>query len=184
MPCSLHIKTSCRFRKTEVPFLISVACINCWTCTHHEYSWNICIFHMIDMYICFKLIWVKGPLWLWSYGSWVYNYQCNQCLSPLTLWVWILLRRGVLNTTLCDKVCQWFATGQCFFPGTSVSSTNKIDRRAIAEIESGIKHHKPNQTIIWGERTWVICPLFGKIYLFSYKVIIYCFLYNFRFVCP
>jgi hypothetical protein len=27
-------------------------------------------------------------LW-WSYGSWIYNYQCNQCLSPLTLWVQI-----------------------------------------------------------------------------------------------
>jgi hypothetical protein len=23
------------------------------------------------------------------YGSWIYNYQCNQCLWPLTLWVWI-----------------------------------------------------------------------------------------------
>ena len=23
----------------------------------------------------------------WSHGSWVYNYQCNQCLSPLKLWV-------------------------------------------------------------------------------------------------
>ena len=25
--------------------------------------------------------------WSWSYGSWIYNYLCNQCLSPLTLWV-------------------------------------------------------------------------------------------------
>jgi hypothetical protein len=25
----------------------------------------------------------------WSYGIWIYNYFCNQCLSPLTLWVWI-----------------------------------------------------------------------------------------------
>ena len=39
-------------------------------------------------------IW-PGPLWLWSYGSSIYNYLCNQCLSPLKLWVWILLRRGV-----------------------------------------------------------------------------------------
>jgi len=21
--------------------------------------------------------------WLWSYGSWIYNYLCNPCLSPL-----------------------------------------------------------------------------------------------------
>ena len=24
-----------------------------------------------------------GPSWSWSYGSWIYNYLCNQCLSPL-----------------------------------------------------------------------------------------------------
>jgi len=34
---------------------------------------------------------------------------------------------GVLNTTLCDKVCQWLATGQWFSSGTSVSSTNKSE---------------------------------------------------------
>ena len=53
-----------------------------------------------------------------------------------TLWVWIPLRRGVLDTTLCDTVCQWLATGQWFSPGTPVSSTNKT-------VESGIKHPNP-----------------------------------------
>ena len=47
----------------------------------------------------------SGPSWPCSYGSWIYNYLCNQCLSPLMLWVRIPLKRGVLNTTLCDKVC-------------------------------------------------------------------------------
>ena len=28
---------------------------------------------------------VWGSLWLWLYGSWIYNYLCNQCLSSLTL---------------------------------------------------------------------------------------------------
>jgi len=46
------------------------------------------------------------PSW-WSYGSWIYNNLCNQCLSQLTSWVRILLRWGVLRTTLCDQVCQW-----------------------------------------------------------------------------
>jgi hypothetical protein len=36
----------------------------------------------------------------WLYGSWIYNYLCNQCLSPLLLWVRTLFRQGVLNT-LC-----------------------------------------------------------------------------------
>ena len=42
--------------------------------------------------------------WPWSYGSWIYNYLCNQCLSPLMLWVRISIRARC--TTLCDKVCQ------------------------------------------------------------------------------
>jgi hypothetical protein len=29
----------------------------------------------------------KEPSWSWSYGSWIYNYLCNQYLSPLKLWV-------------------------------------------------------------------------------------------------
>ena len=29
-----------------------------------------------------------------------------QCLLPLTLWVRIPLKQGVLDTTLCDTVCQ------------------------------------------------------------------------------
>jgi hypothetical protein len=28
-----------------------------------------------------------GPSWLWSYGNWIYNNLCNQCLSPLKLWL-------------------------------------------------------------------------------------------------
>ena len=28
---------------------------------------------------------------MWSYGSWIYNYLCIQCLSPLTLWVRTML---------------------------------------------------------------------------------------------
>jgi len=69
----------------------------------------------------------------WSYGSWIYNYLCNQCLSPL-MWVRMPLRRGILDTTLCDKVCQWLARGRWFSPDTRLSSTNKSDRHDITEI--------------------------------------------------
>jgi hypothetical protein len=54
--------------------------------------------------------------WCWSYGSWIYNFLCNQCLSLLMLWVWISIRTSC--TTLCDPV----------------SSTNKTDRHDITEI--------------------------------------------------
>ena len=42
--------------------------------------------------------------------------------------------RGILETTLCDKVSQRFATDRWFSAGTPVSSTNKTDRHDITEI--------------------------------------------------
>ena len=73
--------------------------------------------------------WLEGLSW--SYGSWIYNYLCNQCLSPLQLWVRTPLSLGVLDTTLCDTVCQWHTTGRWFSPS---SSTNKTDCHEITEI--------------------------------------------------
>ena len=40
----------------------------------------------------------------------------------------------VLDTTLCDKVCQWLVAGRWFSPGIPVSTTNKTDRHDITEI--------------------------------------------------
>jgi len=67
-----------------------------------------------------------------SNGSWIYNYLCNQCLLPLMLRVRIPTRERC--TTLCDKVCQWIATGRWNSPGPPVSSTNTTDRHDITEI--------------------------------------------------
>ena len=55
---------------------------------------------------------------------------------------------GVLDTTLCDKVCQWLATGLWFSPGTPVSSTNKIDHHDITEILLKIALNTINQPTI------------------------------------
>ena len=77
----------------------------------------------------------EGPSWPWSYGSWIYNYLCNQCLSPLMLWVRISTR--VRCTTWCDKVCQWHGTGWWFSPGPPRYNWNSV--------ESGVKHHQTNK---------------------------------------
>ena len=90
----------------------------------------------------------------WSHGSWMYNYLCNHCLSPQTLEVRISIRRDVLDTTLCDEVCQWLAAGRWFSLSTPVSSTNKTDHHDITEIllKIGVKHYciyqtKPNRVM-------------------------------------
>ena len=55
-----------------------------------------------------------------SYGSWIYNYLCNQCLSPPKLLV-----------RIPPMVCQWFATSQWFSLSTPVTSSNKTDHHDI-----------------------------------------------------
>jgi len=43
---------------------------------------------LLILHIVLRLpVFILGPYWSWSYGSWSYNYLYNQCLSPLTLWV-------------------------------------------------------------------------------------------------
>jgi hypothetical protein len=72
-----------------------------------------------------------GLSWPWSYGSWIYNYLCNQCISPLMLWARISIRARC--TRSCDKVCQWLTTGRWFSPGRPVSFTSKTDLHDITE---------------------------------------------------
>jgi len=65
---------------------------------------------------------------------------------------------GVLDTTLCDKVCQWLATGGWFSSGTPLSSTNKTDHHDITEILLEVVLNTINHQTI-----------FSFIYLFSLK---------------
>ena len=67
---------------------------------------------------------------------------CNQCLSPLTLWVRIPPRWEVLDTTLRDKVCQWLATG--FLRVLRfLHQWNWPPRYNSNIVESCVKYHKP-----------------------------------------
>ena len=90
---------------------------------------------------------VEGPVVPWPHGSWIYNYLCNQCLSPLMLWVRISIRAKC--TTLCDNVCQWLATDRWFSTGPAVSSTNKTDLYDITNILLKVALNTIKQTDIW-----------------------------------
>ena len=54
------------------------------------------------------LVYHVGPSWSWSYGSWIYNllYMQSVPITTKTVCANPAHERGVLNTTLCDKVCQ------------------------------------------------------------------------------
>ena len=45
-----------------------------------------------------------------------------------------IYRRGVLDTTLCNRVCLWLTVGRWFSLNTPVSCTNKTDHHDITEI--------------------------------------------------
>ena len=77
--------------------------------TIDEFQKIIFIALNIFLYLCFFYV-IIGPSWSSSYGSWIYNYLCNPYLSLLNCEFEPCLWRSVLDTTLCDKVCQWLAT--------------------------------------------------------------------------
>jgi hypothetical protein len=52
-------------------------------------------------------------------------YHHSRCQFESRSW------QGVLDTTLCDNVCQWLAKGRWFSVGTPVSCTNTTDRHDI-----------------------------------------------------
>ena len=64
-----------------------------------------------------------------------WSYLCNQCLSPLTLWVWTLLMAIVYSVQhYVIKFVSDLRQVIGFFTGTAVSFTNKSDCHDITEI--------------------------------------------------
>ena len=70
-------------------------------------------------------------------------------------WHWM---RCVLDTTLCNKVCQWFTAGRWFSPGIPNSSPNKIDHHDITEILLQVElNTKTNPSLtLCDRRKWII----------------------------
>jgi hypothetical protein len=57
--------------------------------------------------------------------------------------------RGVLDTTLCDKVWLWIAVCRWVFTGTPVSLTNDTDRHDITEILLKVALDSITLTRLW-----------------------------------
>jgi hypothetical protein len=85
------------------------------------------------------------------------------------MWVWISIR--VRCTTLCDKVCQWLATGQCFYV---LWYTNvRLSVRPFHMSRSNLRtpwpiHFKFHRVI--GIDSLMVCILFGEISIFHSRV--------------
>jgi hypothetical protein len=91
--------------------------------------WFIIFLYLIFNY--FKpIVYLFIISYAWKYDSAVF-FLVISCQCESRSWL------GVLDTTLCDKVCQWPMAGRLFSSGSPVSSTNKSDLHDIAEILLG-----------------------------------------------
>jgi hypothetical protein len=98
---------------------------------------------MIDYYVTAFI--PEGPSWPWSYGSWIYNYLWNQCLTPL-MWVRISIRRVVQHNVIKFIRHLRQVSGFLRFSGFLHQYNWNI-------VESGIKHHQTNkQTLYSGDK--------------------------------
>jgi hypothetical protein len=78
-------------------------------CVYHCNIMKVFILEGVRMF--WSLYCIYEPSWSGSYGNWIYNYLCNQCLSPLTLWIRIQImarctRYNIMLSSLtgtCDR---------------------------------------------------------------------------------
>ena len=72
-------------------------------------------------------------IWSWfTVKKWPSNFWRKKYVAK-----WYTINKLTWKTqthTLCDKLCQWLATGWWFSPGIPVSSINKTDRHDQTEI--------------------------------------------------
>ena len=73
------------------------------------------------------------------------------------IWLYIYYK---MVSTLCYKVCQWFATGRWFSPGTPVSATNTTDSHEIIEILLKVALNIINQPTI--KMVWTLLGCFNN----------------------
>ena len=98
----------------------------------------LCLILPVSLYFPFSIVFsnISGNYFL-LYVIWrCFFYRCSDFAYytiSMTSWVRTPPRRGAIDTTLCDKVCQWLAAGRRFSLGTPDSSTNKTDCHDITE---------------------------------------------------
>ena len=103
----------------------------------------------------------EGPSLMWSCASsyWIYNYLCNQCLSPLTkYWVRILL---MVRCTQYN-IIWWRFSVTCDRSVVFCGYSGFLHQQSWPpwynwDIESGIKHHNYNLYKMYAPLRAIFC---------------------------
>ena len=92
---------------------------------------------------CHYSKYISGSSWLWSYGSWIYNYLCNQFQSPLKLWVQIPLMARCTQYNIMWLSLSVTCGRSVVFSRYShfLHQSNWLPWYNWNIVESGIKHH-------------------------------------------
>ena len=110
-----------------------------------QYSWRRLFYHItFVIYLYYIKVWGRRDRIVVGFSTTcaISAYHHLRCEFEPRSW------RGVLDTTLCDKVCQWLVTGRWISLGTTDSSTNKNDRHDITEILLKVTLNTMNRTYI------------------------------------
>ena len=90
----------------------------------------------------------------WSYGNWIYNYLCNQCITTKVVCSNPVHGEEYSIQHYVMKFVDWLATGQWFSLGIAVYSTNKTDLQDITEILLKVALNTINHNI-WVSKIFV-----------------------------
>jgi hypothetical protein len=123
----------------------------CWKCVKHNKpkpNWILSITFLIQNLLILYLILVielQNQITIVVVRTRSLIYSMTFVVFVQSSW-W-----GVLDTTLCDKVCQWLAGGQWLFPDTPVFQPIKHwpPRYNWNIVVSGIKHHNAVVQSCW-----------------------------------
>ena len=105
-----------------------------------------CILHIFcGILLIFILLWPycqiqEGPSWSWSYRSWIYNYLCNQCVSPLKLQdertraktSWLEIRTLCSSGVTCPSVDCYFSALALTISKFSTKPTSSLSHRNVS----------------------------------------------------
>ena len=108
---------------------------------------NVRILYFYLHYLVLLLLLLSSFLSAWSHGSWIYNYLCNQYLSPLTLWIQIEFMAGVylIQHYMIKFISDLHHIGN-FLWGFRLALSIKMTATIYSwnVIESGVKNPNPN----------------------------------------
>ena len=118
-----------------------IVALCCGTCIHIFFS------NSSTLIAIFTLL----SVWIWGccgHDRVVVGFTTTSAISAYHHWCCEFKSQSGC-TTLCDKFCQWLATGRWFSHGPPVSSTNKTDRHDITEMLLEMVLNNSNVVLTW-----------------------------------